>query len=122
MRIKNKGAMSKMENEFQAQQRVPSYVNWGALILTPFWMLRNGLWLTFLSYVIGALLARWTPLMFSVFLFFYGTRLSWGAGNRWRSYEEFCESQENWTFSALIAAGFVLLVFALQVLTFHQGQ
>lgn len=77
--------------------------NWGALGLTPLWLIRNGFLITALLYLI---IAHYLPLLNIVIglLFFWrGTRWSWGNGRRWKTYEEFADSQHAWNFAGKIA-------------------
>ena len=72
--------------------------NWGALVFTPFWLLRNGF---LLSLIVFCLLGWWHPwatVPVSALFMLAGNRWSWGDGTRWSDIESFAESQHLWDF------------------------
>lgn len=71
-------------------------LNWGALALTPFWLIRNGFLLTFLIYLGLVALTGPFALVISLLFFVRGTKWSWGDGQRWQSFEQFADSQYIW--------------------------
>jgi len=77
-------------------------LSWGALMLTPLWLLRNGFWLTTAIHVGCAIFVWPIALFIGVLFFFNGVKWSWSKGQRWRSYEEFRDSQFNWELLAFV--------------------
>jgi hypothetical protein len=85
--------------------------NWGALAATPAWLFRNGFWGSCLCYCVLWLFC-WPLAIPMRFLFFVrGTQWSWGNGRRWRSFEQFADSQYAWGF-----AGRILLLFEAAII------
>lgn len=78
-------------------------LNWGALALTPFWLIRNGFLLSCLIYLALAVLAGPFAYLISLLFFLRGTKWSWGNGQRWQSYEAFSDSQYTWGMIGKIA-------------------
>lgn len=68
----------------QSQPAV-SWLNWGALVLTPYWLFRNGFWVSFAVYLCLALWIWPLEILMRLLFFFCGTRWSWGDGRRWRA-------------------------------------
>lgn len=77
--------------------------NWGALVFTPLWMLRNGFLLSLLFYLVLGWLQPMATLPISAMLLLWGNRWSWGDGNRWDGIEAFADSQHLWDFVGRIA-------------------
>lgn len=89
-------------------------LSWGALVFTPFWLVRNGFWLTTILYVLCAIFV-WPIAHIIAFLFFFlGIKWSWSKGQRWRSYEEFCSSRFTWDYLALLSLAVAVVVVALE--------
>lgn len=74
-----------------------SKLNWGAFGVTPFWLFANGFWFSLLAYAALVYLSPWLGLPVSAVFLFKGTEWSWGEGRRWKSYEQFAETQATWT-------------------------
>lgn len=72
--------------------------NWGALTLTPLWLIRNGFLLSFVLYILMSIFVWPLSVAFSILFFVKGTEWSWGDGRRWKNYEEFADSQFAWGF------------------------
>ncbi|WP_146151885.1 hypothetical protein [Ahniella affigens] len=71
-------------------------LNWGALALTSFWLIRNGFLLTFLIYLGLLVMTGPFALVISLLFFVRGTKWSWGNGQRWQSFDQFADSQYIW--------------------------
>ena len=76
--------------------------NWGALGITPLWLIRNGFWLTSVLYFILAAYFWPGTYVISMLFFIKGNAWSWGNGNRWNNAEEFAESQYAWGFVGIL--------------------
>ena len=89
-----------MESEIIQRESIPELkrYNWGALGITPLWLLRNGFWLTCVLYFILAAYFWPGTYVISILFFIKGTAWSWGDGSRWNNAEEFVESQYIWGF------------------------
>lgn len=85
-------------------------------MLTPLWLLRNGFWVTAALYVLCSILIWPIALIIAVLFFIRGTKWSWSKGQRWRSYEEFCTSQFNWEFLALVTLIVAIVVMSSEAL------
>jgi hypothetical protein len=100
-------------------QRELKGLNWGALVFTPLWLFRNGFLVSFAVYLVCGYLSMWLPLAMSTLFFFKGTQWSWGNGNRWKSYDQFADSQAVWNLVAkpcfLIMAGCLLFLFSKEL-------
>jgi len=72
--------------------------NWGALILTPLWLIRNGFLLSFVLYILLSIFVWPLSIAISILFFIKGSKWSWGGGRRWKNYEEYAESQFAWGF------------------------
>lgn len=77
-------------------------MNWGALTLTPLWLIRNGFLLSFLFYILLSIFVWPLSIAVSILFFIKGSEWSWGGGRRWKNYEEFSESQFTWNFVGII--------------------
>jgi hypothetical protein len=88
-------------------------LNWGAFLFTPFWLMRNGLWITLMFFLLIEFFFPLASLLFSVYFLFYGNGWSWGNGTRWQSIDTFADSQYRWNFLALICLSCALGVAAL---------
>lgn len=99
----NENAVESNENDaLQANAREVRALNWGAFALTPFWLVRNGFLLTFVLYIGLAFVSEWLLIGISILFFLKGTQWSWGSGNRWKSFEQFAESQAVWNLTGKI--------------------
>lgn len=88
---------------------IPSEIkgwNWGAFLITPFWCIRNKLWIGLLSYLPAV----------GIFVSFYfgktGNELAW-QNRRWHSIQEFKSEQRNWTIAGLIILPLQILLLIL---------
>jgi|SRR5687767_121592 hypothetical protein len=97
-------------------------LSWGALLLTPLWLLRNGFWLTAAVYVLCSIFIWPIALIIAVVFFFRGTKWSWSKGQRWRSYAEFRTSQFNWEFLALVTLVVAIVIMSTEALFELQQQ
>ena len=92
----------------------PNFKNWGAFFLTPAWLVRNGFLLTFIIYLaLSWAFGIYSALPFSFIFLFFGSKWSWGKGNRWNTYQEFVESQKLWNI-----AGFVIFIAFIAYATY----
>ncbi len=93
-------------------EELPSQVefrfNWGALTLTPLWLIRNGFLLSFVLYILASIFVWPLSVAFSILFFVKGTEWSWGGGRRWKNHEEFAESQFAWSF-----VGKIILILSI---------
>lgn len=71
-------------------------LSWGALLLTPPWLYMNGFWVTASLSIIFAYIFWPLSLGISIIFFFKGAKLSWRAGTRWVSANEFEDSEYLW--------------------------
>jgi|GEM_PF-1266992 len=85
--------------------------NIAALLITPLWLLRNGFLISLLIYLIFLVVFAPISIIISFIFFFKGNRWSWGNGERWNSFSEFCENQMVWRQIAIIL--FVVQIVAL---------
>ena len=107
--------MSKSPDEGDAKGNfIPDNLNWGAFGLTPFWLFSNGFWFTLLVYVVLAYVSPWLALLISFIFLFKGTKWSWGGGHRWKSYEQFAESQAAWAIGGFVAIFGTLIYIAIK--------
>lgn len=92
-------------------QRFLRTFNWGALVLTSLWLVRNGFLVSLAAYVaVGWAFGFWGMTAFSAMFFFKGTAWSWGRGNRWNSFDEFADAQATWNFSGQVLLLLVALI------------
>jgi hypothetical protein len=89
--------MSDLEDSSSAEVPDTSNLNWGAFGVTPFWLFANGFWASLLAYAALVYISPWLGLPVSVLFLIKGTEWSWGKGHRWKSYEQFAETQAAWT-------------------------
>jgi len=97
--------------------------NWGAFFLTPFWLVRNGFLVTLAVYLVLAFTYPWTTIPISVLFLIKGNDWSWDEGRRWKSIEEFADSQYIWNIVGLaigVLLGLSLLTLA-GMLVFGHG-
>ena len=84
---------------------IPLYksLNLGAFLLLPLWLFVNVFWLTLILYFV-ALVNYWPAALFlSFFYLLFGSRLSWGNGERWNyNLERFLDSQSMLSFMAIV--------------------
>lgn len=90
-------------------------LNWGALGLTPFWLLRNGFFLTLVIFCVLALFSPLLTLPISFVFWLRGTRWSWGNGQRWPNYDSFAESQAGFNLVGIAATVAALTFLTLQL-------
>ncbi len=85
--------------------KLPWYklLNYGAFFYTPLWLFVNGFWI-FLLFDIFFLIKYWQVSLFiSLYLLFFGSKLSWDYGKRWNyNSEYFLDSQSFLSFIAFI--------------------
>jgi hypothetical protein len=101
-----------VEPSVPAQPSQPvSGLNWGALAITAPWLIRNGFWVSFLVYLVLLFHAWPLSLLVSVLFFLRGTQWSWGGGRRWKSHDDFVESQRIWGAFGKVAVAVNVVVF-----------
>jgi hypothetical protein len=91
-------------------------MNWGAFLFTPFWLLRNGFWMTLLLFLLLLFYSPLVSLLVSIYFLFQGNRWSWGNGTRWPSIDAFADSLYHWNFLAIIC-----IACTLAAALFHPG-
>lgn len=91
-------------------------LSWGALVFAPFWLLRNGFWMSAVVYVVCAIYVWPASLIIGILFFIFGARWSWGQGNRWHSYEQFVHSKFSWDFLALVAMSALTTIALAEIL------
>lgn len=83
--------------------------NWGALVFTPLWLLRNGFLLSVIAFCLLGWWHPWATVPVSLVFMHAGNRWSWGDGSRWSDLERFADSQHLWDFLGRCFAVFWLL-------------
>ncbi|PIG92591.1 serine/threonine-protein kinase [Gloeocapsopsis sp. IPPAS B-1203] len=78
--------------------------NWGAFLLAPFWLISNGVWIGFLSWV--PVLGFWMAIALGV----KGNEWAWKS-RRWQSIEHFQQHQKRWAIAGIATGIAVNLVF-----------
>jgi hypothetical protein len=94
-------------------------LNWGALGITLLWLIRNGFLVSAVLYVVFALYLWPATYLISAIFFLKGTEWSWGDGNRWKSAEEFEESQFAWAFVGCLLLILQLIAFAYSLIFYE---
>jgi hypothetical protein len=102
-----------MQPENQVSLSMLNKWNWGAFFLTPFWLLRNGFWITLILFIAFRIFFPIGALLISFLFLIKGNSWSWNNGKRWNDIEEFADSQYFWNFLGLVIAAFLLLALVL---------
>ena len=91
-------------------------LNFGAFLLLPLWLFVNGFWLMLILYFV-ALVNYWPVALFLSFIYLlFGSRLSWGNGERWNyNLERFLDSQSMLSFMAVVIAILNVVVIGLNI-------
>jgi hypothetical protein len=92
-----------LKNNEIIEEYHPSGFSWGALGLTPIWLLVNGFWLSLVIYIISFIYFMPMAFIIGIVFFIKGKAWSWGNGNRWESVDKFEDSQGEWDIYGMIA-------------------
>ncbi len=91
-------------------------LNYGALVFTNIWLVINGFWLSAVLYFVLFLTFPPIAILISIVLFFKGTSLSWGTGERWgNDCEAFLDEQVFWNALSIIPIGGGILLLISMV-------
>ena len=93
--------------ESSVEKELKSF-SWGAFVLGWIWGIRNRVWISFLTLIpiLGIIMA--------FVLGYKGRRWSWNTG-RWRDFESFKKSQENWDVAGVIIFSLNIILFIVSL-------